>query len=56
MTEKTKQPEVLNPRYARATPEMEGRALLLHDPKAGDGEADTEPPAATHEQDVRSTI
>ena len=38
MTDKPKpEPEVRNPRYAGATPEMVGRALLRR-AKAGDGE------------------
>ena len=59
MTEKSckpQEPEVLNPHYAGATPELVGRALLRHDPEAGDGEADSDPVAATDEPEVRSSI
>ena len=52
---KTK-PEILNPRYAGATPELVARALLRHVPEAGDAEADSDPSAATDEPEVRSSI
>lgn len=35
---------ILNPRYAGATPEMVGLALLRHKPKAEDGEVEEASP------------
>ena len=54
MTKKPKEPEVLNPRYKGATPEMVGRALLKHKPKDGDGKA--KPSRVIADRAVRSSI
>ena len=56
MSEKTKQPAILNPRYAGATPEQVGRALLRHEPAADGGEANSNPGVAADEPEVRSDI
>ena len=37
------EPEILNPRYAGATPEMVARALLRHGVEKPSGDADSEP-------------
>ena len=47
-------PKTLNPRYAGATPEMVGLALLKHKPKGGDGKAKTSRIIA--DRPVRSSI
>lgn len=54
MTKKPKEPRILNPRYAGATPEMVGLALLKHKPKGGDGKAKPSRIIADHA--VRSSI
>ena len=43
MTKRSKEPEIVNPRYAGATPEMVGRALLRREPDeaADDGASPT---------------
>ena len=55
MTDKPKRKpvKVLNPRYAGATPEMVGRALLKHQPKAATGRNDK---PKTGKTPVRSSI
>lgn len=45
--------EVLNPRYAGATPEMVGKALLKHRPKAATGRKSAD---KTGKPAVRSSI
>ena len=42
-TRKPKEPEVLNPRYAGATPEMVARALGRREVERQTGETDAEP-------------
>ena len=57
MTAKPKpapKPEIANPRYAGATPEMVGRAVMLRKPKGGDGK--TKPSRIIAERPVRSSI
>ena len=56
MSDKPKEPEILNPRYAGATPEMVARALLRHDPRGDDGEAEDKAPNLTEQDDVRPRI
>ena len=46
--------QVLNPAYAGATPEMVGRALMKHKPKAGGGKA--KPSRIIAKPAVRSSI
>ncbi len=56
MTAKPKpapKPEIQNPRYAGATPEMVGRALLKREPKGGDK---AKPSRIIAERPVRSSI
>ena len=50
---KAKLVEVLNPRYAGARPEMVGKALLKHTPKAATGRKS---PDKTGKPAVRSSI
>ena len=57
MTDKPKRPpkvEVLNPRYAGATPGMVALALLKHKPKGGGGKGKPSPVIA--DRTVRSSI
>ena len=58
MTEKTATPqvEVLNPRYAGATPEMVGQALLRPAGKDGKSEAETEPHPINGQERFQSSI
>ena len=58
MTEKPKPDGVpiLNPRYAGATPESVGRALLRHDPEADDGEAKDKPSDIIDQPAIQSRI
>lgn len=51
---KPKPVEVLNPRYAGATPEMVALAVLRHKPKDGDGKA--KPSRVIADRVVRSSI
>ena len=51
---KQKPVKVLNPRYAGATPEMVGRALMKHKPKDGAGK--DKPSPAISDRSVRSSI
>ena len=53
---KPKEPEIFNPRYAGATPEMVGRALLRHAPESSDGETDSEAADTIDKPEVRSSI
>ena len=46
--------EVINPRYAGATPAMVALALLKHKPKGGDGKA--KPSRIIADHPVRSSI
>ena len=48
--------EVRNPRYAGATPEMVGLALLKHKPKGNDDEVENKPSDLTEQSDVRQNI
>lgn len=51
---KTKpEPEILNPRYAGATPDMVARALLRREPEDAE---DAEASSVIAETDVRSSI
>lgn len=52
-TDKPK-PEIQNPRYAGATPEMVARAVMLRKPKGGDGKA--KPSRIIADRPVRSSI
>lgn len=45
--EPRREPEILNPRYAGATPEMVARALVRRDEDRGSRESEAEPCAAT---------
>ena len=57
MTEKRDNPvEVRNPRYAGATPEMVGRALLRRNPEGDDGETEDKPSDLTEKAGVRPNI
>ena len=56
MTAKPKDPEILNPRYAGATPEMVARALLRHEPEADDGESEAEPSGIMEQPAIQSSI
>ena len=47
---------ILNPRYAGATPEMVGRALLRRDPEADDEEDESEESGIIDDPKVRSSI
>lgn len=53
MTKRPKEPEIINPRYAGATPEMVGRALLRREPEEA-GEDDASPTVA--DPSVQSSI
>ncbi len=53
---KANEVEILNPRYAGATPEQVALAVARHVPEA-EGESDGDkPPEATAEANVRSSI
>ena len=54
MAKDDKDVEVLNPRYAGATPEMVALALLKHKAKGGDGKA--KPSRIIADRPVRSSI
>ena len=54
MTKKPKEPEILNPRYAGATPEMVGIALLRHRPD--EPQEEDEPSPIIDDPPVRSSI
>lgn len=47
---------ILNPRYAGATLEAVGRALLRHDPESDDGEAEDKPSDIIDQPAIQSRI
>ena len=47
--EPRREPEILNPRYAGATPQIVARALLRRDVEKKSGDADSEPSAESSE-------
>lgn len=56
MTAKPKEPEILNPHYKCATPELVARALLRHDHKADDEKAKDKPSNIIDQPDIQSSI